>query len=1177
MMLSIKLEWCSGFGVHNGRLLTMLLGNVQIPESLLSAQEAGRLVIFTGAGISVAEPSGLPGFLGLTKLIATTVKSELDPDTPEWRDKLDTFMGVLDDDDAVDVHQLVQAIVSTPASQPNANHRALARIASTTTARVVTTNYDLHLEGALNELGTKHNVYRAPALPLGQDFDGLVYLHGAADDIPRHLIVTDRDFGRAYLRDAWAARFLERLFSSYTVLFVGYSHTDIVMKYLGLGLGRNSERYALTTNPKDPIWRRLRVTAIGYEKGESHEGLTKCLTAWAELGDMGLLEHRQRIKELVSDPSDPTPYELSYLQESIQRDDRVRFFAEFALDKYWLLWANQQNVFQGLFDRSNAGGYVTDQLAIWFASVFAVGAEEVSDEAWTVLAERGGVLSTSAWNAVGRELHALKRDRPAHVRRWMQLLIEQEETGCVTDFLDYAFDWVDLTEDPELVLDLLAHLMSPKVVASPGYVKANLEVETRGDIHWLDDAWQNVFFPALDTMAIDILAVAEGALRRHLRLQGKVRSWKHDSFNYRRTSIRHNHEHKYRQPIDAIIDAARDALDAMWEQDAAYANFVVSRWIDSPYPLLRRLAVHAIATSPAVADTKVSFVLDHNLATDRPTEPETFYLVQYAAKAADPGLVDQLVAAYAPASDDLPDQFRAFTALEWLERNGVENVSLTTALDAIRIANPDFTPEAHPGQRMAMQFSFIAPNPPLSPAEFDALLIGDPAEAVAFILSFEDEYTPQSGKPTREDAIATLGETVQLRAGAGLRLWPTLAEHPQLQAAVIGAWGHAIEPEDLEAILDVLLGVDLHDQMNAMGQFFLHAAQTPSAHWEQFKGTGDLIDQVWDACATTDEFEPGNDWVMETINTVVGLLFDFWFEWFRRRWAAAGESWQGLPDSDREFLNQALADHTKRGAHALTQIAGRLHFLDAADTTWCRQVLLPLGDWSNPDVAAPYWWGVLSFARWNSGLVDDRLLDGLIETSRHLTEFDDDQVRRWAGFVGSIAVRCESTPAAAWVHTLAATAGEEDRIRWIEAVQRELEDLDETGRTVVWNDWLAAHWLSRTQSDPCVLTHAEATAFATLTPFVPPPEFSAAVDLVAAKPAGLTTHSDLVRDMPAELITSQHIEVERLLTHLMLHTASPFYGDYTLRPLLEKLITLPGDWDALREAALRLGIKLPDI
>jgi hypothetical protein len=49
---------------------------------------------------------------------------------------------------------------------------------------------------------------------------------------PRRLVVTDKDFGRAYLREAWAARFLERIFSAVTVLFIRYSHGDVVMHYL---------------------------------------------------------------------------------------------------------------------------------------------------------------------------------------------------------------------------------------------------------------------------------------------------------------------------------------------------------------------------------------------------------------------------------------------------------------------------------------------------------------------------------------------------------------------------------------------------------------------------------------------------------------------------------------------------------------------------------------------------------------------------------------------------------------------------------------------------------------------------------------------------------------------------------------------------------------------------------
>lgn len=137
-------------------------------------------------------------------------------------------------------------------------------------------------------------------------------------------MVTDRDFSKAYFHSAWAARFLERTFSKYVVLFVGYSHSDVVMKYLGLGLGPRAERYVVTDDPSNQIWRRLRVTVLEYP-AKQHQVLTECLMEWANLGDMGLLEHRQWIRNIVSNSSGEdqsldlltTPAELSYQVERL--------------------------------------------------------------------------------------------------------------------------------------------------------------------------------------------------------------------------------------------------------------------------------------------------------------------------------------------------------------------------------------------------------------------------------------------------------------------------------------------------------------------------------------------------------------------------------------------------------------------------------------------------------------------------------------------------------------------------------------------------------------------------------------------------------------------------------------------------------------------------------------------
>jgi hypothetical protein len=109
---------------------------------------------------------------------------------------------------------------------------------------------DDHFRGAAQSVfGAAPEIYRAPALPLGDDFKGVVHLHGSVLDDAKKLVLTDADFGRAYLTQGWARRFLQQLFSKFVVLFVGYSHQDLPLLYLARGISAaedGSGRYALT-------------------------------------------------------------------------------------------------------------------------------------------------------------------------------------------------------------------------------------------------------------------------------------------------------------------------------------------------------------------------------------------------------------------------------------------------------------------------------------------------------------------------------------------------------------------------------------------------------------------------------------------------------------------------------------------------------------------------------------------------------------------------------------------------------------------------------------------------------------------------------------------------------------------------------------------------------------------
>jgi NAD-dependent SIR2 family protein deacetylase len=123
----------------------MWIGDIDVPQPVLDAAEAGKLVIFVGAGASRSHPSSLPDFAELVRDIGALVGRE--PTDEEVRHP-DVFLGRLQDH-GNDVHQLVASAIDLAGSKPNPLHLAIAGLAAAyPTPKIVTTNYDRHLTSA---------------------------------------------------------------------------------------------------------------------------------------------------------------------------------------------------------------------------------------------------------------------------------------------------------------------------------------------------------------------------------------------------------------------------------------------------------------------------------------------------------------------------------------------------------------------------------------------------------------------------------------------------------------------------------------------------------------------------------------------------------------------------------------------------------------------------------------------------------------------------------------------------------------------------------------------------------------------------------------------------------------------------------------------------------------------
>ncbi len=578
-----------------GNLPVHLSGGVIIPPALHQALIDGNLVVFVGAGASVDPLSSLPLFDGLTAGVLNRAGST---DGPAADKRFDVQLGDLADR-PFDVHGAVRQIIGRPDSKPNRWHKALARLfGSPDQVRVVTTNYDLHLEAAFDG-GLP--VWSAPALPLGHDFHGIVHLHGALHGPDDGWVVTDREFGRAYLTEGWARRFLLPLFQNYFVLFVGYSHDDLVMQYLARGLPSETEprRFALVDPDDYPgAWGRLRIQPIPWEVDPADEygPGAKALKDWGERTWWSNLQHDNRIRDLIAGGPPLDPIDGNYLSHCLADRIRVQVFVRCASGDLWLGWIKDEPAFLDLFRRDAELSDAQIALAIWFAEKVVVASPNA---AFNVLAEMGGYLSRRLWVEIA---YAIWRS-PASTSEfapWIAVLCNHD-VGDDDQVLNYLMSKCVLPDDGDPLIVLLRHLFAPRTrlrpgISFPGHPPSVFkEIDVAADRYWVEESMQKVMIPNLDQIAQRVFDVASGALVEYYDLHrslGEVTTG-FDPTSYLRSAIEPSQQDRFNTAADLAIDLAREAAQSLAVSRGSVV--VADELVSHNVPILKRLAAWLIA------------------------------------------------------------------------------------------------------------------------------------------------------------------------------------------------------------------------------------------------------------------------------------------------------------------------------------------------------------------------------------------------------------------------------------------------------------------------------------------------------------------------------------------------------------------------------------------------------
>lgn len=304
-----------------------------IPDTLLQELEYGNVIFFCGAGISV--PTGLPNFKGLVDRIYQNLDTSRFPleDVAYNKKQYDSTLELLEQrlqGNDLPARRALHKELKIKKNSFLETHQAILELSKSRSGptRLITTNYDRGFEEVIKAEKLKLSSFEAPLLPIPKNsrWNGIVYLHGLIKKEPEEsslarLILTSGDFGRAYLTERWASRFVSEVFRNYIVCFIGYSIDDPVLRYMMDALAgdrrmgeKNHKAYAFGGSKPDrkgkitEEWEAKGVTPILYDtSGDAcdHRYLHRTLKAWATTYKDGARGKQKIIIENAS--AQPTP------------------------------------------------------------------------------------------------------------------------------------------------------------------------------------------------------------------------------------------------------------------------------------------------------------------------------------------------------------------------------------------------------------------------------------------------------------------------------------------------------------------------------------------------------------------------------------------------------------------------------------------------------------------------------------------------------------------------------------------------------------------------------------------------------------------------------------------------------------------------------------------------------
>ena len=628
------------------------------------------VVFFCGAGISAGRGSDLPRFADLVQHVYNANHMEpdavereaLDCDEPHLdrrRAKFDKALGLLERESRLGPQALRGTVIERLSQKPTGPlhvHEALIDLSRNQQGvRLITTNFD----GRFVEAGLDEQlVDTAPKLPVPKrhNWSTLVHLHGriVPDDDGSNLVLTAADFGRAYLTEQWAARFVTELFREFIVAFVGYSIDDPVMSYMVDALAAETGRGARVEKAfafadyhgnsggheraRDG-WLAKSVEPILYNGRDGHRLLAETLIEWARIRKDPFHARSQiATNEITKMPGGSNDAVVERVTWALQDSEAARALAQappikdendYPKLERWLDIFGERGLLScapvhpsvGAVHRGSAvvrlvdsgdqgvNPYTLDQPRLNIARWIARHIHVPQVLGWVL--RNGGHLHPGLRQEVKASLAEPSSGTPPRLRLLWTIVSDAEPDDLWNvQFTAEQYQAAPTEAERRQIEDGVIQSIKPRLVALPGpsstatfrhYLESEQEsvspLESCGHLRLMagardtPDQVANVLGnPAVLSRHAETLT---GYLEKALILSGNDDDFSLDSTLFRPSIA----EHQQNQALDEwvfLIDLVRDSYLALAATDRIRGENLLQRWALSDKPLFERLVLHAL-------------------------------------------------------------------------------------------------------------------------------------------------------------------------------------------------------------------------------------------------------------------------------------------------------------------------------------------------------------------------------------------------------------------------------------------------------------------------------------------------------------------------------------------------------------------------------------------------------